>query len=218
MSGRAESSPAVERFVVGLTGGIGSGKSLVTDHLLASGYRVLDADEISRRLTAPGSDGVGDSGGEILSALKKGFGESILTADGELDRKALAALVFSDSDKVSLLNSIMHGAILAEIRENLGQAAGLVFLSAPLLVEAGLDTDCDQVWLITASDEIRAERAAIRDGCTREDVMLRMKNQMPEDEKRRMADVVFLNEGTPRELLKSVDMAVDRVIRAKKIR
>jgi dephospho-CoA kinase len=193
------------KYIVGITGGIASGKTVVTDYLKTLGYDVIDADEISRSITAKGMPAVG--------RLRARFGDGIIDAGGGLDRAALANLVFADTEKLAELNAILHGEISAGIEAEIERQAGLFFLSAPLLFEAGLDEICDCVWLISAEEDLRAKRGAQRDGATEGEVRKRMERQMPDPEKRRRADVIIENDESIEVLLQKVDAEIDKLCR-----
>lgn len=192
--------------VIGLTGGIGTGKSTASSYLAKLGFSVIDADKISREAVAAGSP--------LLEKLKETFGEEIMLPDGGLDRKALGAMVFSDNAKRKQLDGLMHGEILRIIRsrteeERKSGKCEAVFIDAPLL-ETGLDRDCGQVWLITAADEIRIARVMARDGLTEKEVQARIDGQMSESEKRRRADILIENSGSPGELYRQLDEQLDK--------
>lgn len=188
--------------VIGITGGIGSGKSTVSDYLSSLGYEIIDADGISRQLTGAGSP--------ILQELAEAFGTGIFTGPGILDRKKLAEIVFRDPEKNRLLQSI----VTVKVKELCGEKirayrnAGeesVVFLDVPLLYETGSEAMCDLVWYVTADREIRIRRVMKRDGSDRQQVIARMDSQMPEEEKRRRADCVIDNSGDLAGLRRRVD-------------
>lgn len=174
--------------IIGITGGIGTGKSTVAEYLKEKGYPVIDADETGRRISRSR---------ETVREIESRFGTEYVGKEG-LDRKAVAALIFSDPLKKAEFEKIVTKRILdcvskeiADYRKRADQTH--VFLDAPTLFETGADGMVDEVWLITADEEKRVERAAKRDGCSFEEIMLRMKNQMPEEEKAARADVVIDN-------------------------
>ena len=141
--------------VIGITGGIGSGKSTVSDYLRSLGYEIIDADGISRQLTGAGSP--------ILKELGAAFGGGIFTQEGDLDRKKLAEIVFCDPAKNRLLQSIVTvkvkeiaGDRIRAFRET-GEES-VLFLDVPLLYETGSEAMCDRVWYVTAEMEIRIRR------------------------------------------------------------
>lgn len=179
--------------VIGLTGGIGAGKSTVSDYLLDKGYIVIDADKIARSLTDKGSD--------TLQALTAAFGEEILFADGSLDRKKLAGIVFSDGEKRLILEELTTKEVVRIIEERLMQLQGEgykgpVFVDAPLLFESGADRLTGAVWLIDADMDVRVARVMARDGISAEDVKCRIANQMDSEEKKaRSTDIIDNSKG-----------------------
>jgi dephospho-CoA kinase len=193
--------------IIGVTGGIGAGKTTVTEYLRGKGYPVVDADEAAREAVAPGEP--------VLKALVLAFGADILNPDGTLDRSGLAAKVFGDADRTRRLNAITHGDIARRVAEKLRAssghsdgvrgAGGLIFLVAPLLLESGLDALCDRVWLVTADADVRVSRAAARDGTDEDAVRARVEHQMDEDEKRGRADAVLENNRAVGALYAQVD-------------
>ncbi|MDR2156767.1 MAG: dephospho-CoA kinase [Clostridiales Family XIII bacterium] len=201
--------------VIGITGGIGSGKSVVTAYLRRRLYSVHDADEIAAEAVRPGEP--------ALNALTEAFGKGILCDDGTLDRRALADLAFGNGENVKILNRIMHADIERRIAARLErhrshilnnpgerETPKPVFLAAPLLFEAGLSARCDEVWLIAADEALRVRRAAERDGVGEERIRARVLHQMPEAEKRAKADIVIENNGSVDALLARVDRLIDR--------
>lgn len=191
--------------VIGLTGGIGTGKSTASAYLKQKGFAVIDADQIARQVVEPGMP--------LLMTLAKTFGSQILREDGSLDRKALASIVFSDPDKRRTLDGIMHGAIIQVIDEQIAacrkERCRGILIDAPLLFETNLDEKCSSTWLITARQDIRIARVCARDNMTREEVEARIRSQMDEGEKRRRANIVIDNSGTREEL----EMRLDEVLK-----
>ncbi len=183
---------------IGLTGGIGSGKSTVTNYLRKKGYLVIDADKIARDITLPGSP--------TLERLGEFFGKDIILTDGSLDRKLLGERAFSGEQERKKLDEITHGEICDRIRRELVDAGErTVFVDAPLLFEVGLNEDVDQVWLIVADPALRVERVALRDNVSPDHVKSRINSQMGEEEKIRRADIVIQNTGTKEELYRKID-------------
>ena len=182
--------------VIGLTGGIASGKSTVSAMLAKHGLPILDCDRISRELMEPGQ--------RVWQAVKASFGDAILQEDGSIDRKALAATVFSDKDQLELLNAISHPAIVQTVEERLralrqaGCTAAVV--DAPLLIEAGLDRSVDEIWVVIADRETKIARAMLRDGSTREAAAARLDSQLSDEEKCARGDCIIENNGTLEEL------------------
>lgn len=171
-----------ERTVIGVTGNIGAGKSTVTRELAALGAAVLDADRMAREMQAPGS--------EAVLAIARAFGDE-MAPGGVLDRKALGALVFSDPAAKKALDALMWPRLVARTKEELADRQGVCILDAPLLIEAGLETLCDEIWLVTAPEQERCRRIMRRDGLTEQEAWRRIKSQWPEDEKRRYATHVL---------------------------
>ena len=189
-------------MIIGLTGSIGSGKSTASARLAALGARVLDADEISRALTRPG--------GQALPAIRAAFGSDVFDESGALNRRALAALVFADADKRRALNAIIHPLALEQMRVGAADILetdprALIVWDVPLLIEAGWDVFCDEVWLVRAALETRVARVIARDGCTREDALARVGAQMDDVKKARRADEVIENDGDKATLFARID-------------
>jgi dephospho-CoA kinase len=187
-------------LLVGLTGGIGSGKSTVARMLQARGAVVLDADEFARAAVVAGSPG--------LRSVVARFGGDVLTTDGELDRRKLASIVFADPQALADLEAIVHPEVrrmIADgIQENL-DADRVVVLVNPLLVEMGTHRDCDVVVVVSTIPETQIARSLARD-MTEDDVRARMAAQLPLDERARAADVLIDNEGTIDDLEREVDV------------
>ena len=176
-------------YVIGLTGGIASGKSTLSAALRRAGAPVIDADKISHELTIV--DGL------ALPALRDAFGESIFTGVA-LDRRALAERVFGDEEALERLNGIMHPLIMEEIQRQMEslQNEPAVIWDIPLLFETGWDKRCDEVWCAWAPVWIQLRRLIKRDGLTLREARQRIKSQMPGREKRRLADHAIATTGT----------------------
>ena len=143
-------------FVVGITGGIGSGKSAVTDHLETLGIAVVDADKVARVVVEPGTSG--------LATIAEYFGTDILLADGGLDRAALRKIVFDNPDERKVLEGITHPRIRDEIARQLTEASSpYVVLSSPLLLESGQDTVANYVVVVDVPEEVQLRRTMARD-------------------------------------------------------
>ena len=188
---------------VGLTGGIGSGKSEVTRRLAAHGALVVDADTVAREVVAPGSSG--------LAAVVAEFGRDVLGADGSLDRGRLAALVFTDDSARRRLNAVVHPLVRAETARRFAAAPAdaVVVNDVPLLVEAGLAPAYDVVVVVEAPAELRLARLAAR-GLTEPDARARMAAQASDEDRRAVADHVIVNDGS----LADLDRRVRRLWRA----
>jgi dephospho-CoA kinase len=178
-------------LVLGLTGGIGTGKSEVTRALAGLGASVIDADRVGHEAYRPHQG--------IWQEVVQAFGEEILSPDGEVDRKALGAIVFSQPDARAKLNGIMHPWMAKEIERRIDQmrqdGVEVVVLEAALLIEAGWQGLVDELWVTTADEEEAVTRVSLRSGLSEEQVRGRMATQMPVAEKIRQADVVIDNSG-----------------------
>ena len=188
--------------VIGLTGGIGTGKSTVSRYLASRGFEIIDADLIARQIVQPGSP--------LLDEIGETFGRQFILPDGSLDRKALGAYVFSDSHRKKQLDDIMMGRIVSTIRERIRTAKCNVIVDAPLLFEVGLDADVEAVWLVDAADEVRIKRVCARDNIPAQQVSDRIKNQMPQSEKTAKSDEVIDNSGSEEELYQQIDRLIDK--------
>ena len=189
---------------IGLTGGVGSGKSTVAALLAAKGALVVDADALAREVVAPGTDG--------LAEIARVFGSEVLTEDGHLDRPAMASIVFADDDARAKLNAITHPRIAARTVEIMATAApGQVIVhDVPLLVENNLAAAYDLVVVVEAADDVRLERLASR-GMPEPEARRRMGSQASDEQRRAVADVVIHNNGTLADLTAQVDALWERV-------
>ena len=191
---------------IGLTGGIGSGKTTAAKRLLALGARVYHADEISRRALDPGA--------VCYDRVVSAFGREILQSDGTIDRKRLGQLVFSDEEKRQRLNGIVHPYVIEELfaraeRDLLNEPDGIAVFEVPLLFESGLHTMMDHNVVVSCTVENRIRRVMARDDLTREQVLARIQAQMPEEEKLLLADSILFNNGTEDDLIAQVDALYD---------
>ena len=187
--------------VVGLTGGIGSGKSTVAEMLRALGAVVIDADAIVHELQAKGTP--------LLAEMVEAFGPEILRPDGELDRKALGERVFGDAEALARLGRIVHPKVGAEMAARLAAArearVDLVVMDVPLLLEGrqagrgGSEQPYEAIVVVWVPEAVQIERTMKRDGCAREEALRRVRAQMPLDEKRALADHVIDNSGSREE-------------------
>lgn len=172
-------------YLLGLTGGIASGKSHVSRKLRELGWPVVDADSISRELTG--------ENGPALPAIRRLFGGSVFRPDGTLDRAALAALVFADGSKLRALNDLLHPMIFEEIDRRLEalESAPLVVLEVPLLYETGADKSCDEVWTVSVPYAEQLRRLMRRNGLSEQEAAMRIASQMSNREKDLLADRVI---------------------------
>ncbi len=184
---------------VGLTGGIGSGKSTTAGLLAARGAVVIDADRLAREAVEPGSPG--------FDRVVERFGPSVVTAGGDLDRAALAAIVFNDDRRRVELEGIVHPAVrqrIAEIVTAHAESDEVVVLDSPLLIETGAHRDCGYVIVVSASPETQIVRSLAR-GMDEADARARLAAQLPLAEKVAVADAVVDNDGSLAHLTAQVD-------------
>lgn len=191
---------------IGITGSIASGKSVLTAYLLGLGFPVIDADAIARDLVHPGSD--------TLKEIADIFGEDMILSDGNLDREKLGKRVFSDEDARNRLNDIMHPAIVSAMLDLSENFHGLVFYDVPLLFEqiddikeSGLNFDA--IWLVDAKEDVQLARLMARDGIDEAYAKDKIASQMPLEEKKKLATVVFDNSGDLMNLYNQVDDALE---------
>lgn len=173
---------------VGLTGGIGAGKSEVSRLLVEHGAVLIDADRIAREVVAPGTPG--------LAAVVEAFGPEILTGDGSLDRPRLGSVVFADPEKLALLNSIVHPLVGARSREleSAASTGSVVLHDVPLLTENGLAPLYDLVVVVDASPGTQLDRLVRLRGMTEDDARARMAAQASREQRREIADIVIDND------------------------
>ena len=183
---------SVTMIVIGLTGGIGSGKSTVSSFMKTLGIPVFDADESSRAAVKKGS--------ACLQKIVEFFGPDCLLENGELNRPWVADKVFHDKKILKQYEKIVQDQVLAEaqrfLEEQKEKKAMAAVLDVPLLIECGWHTKVDSVWLVKVPKEVQIQRAMLRDGAAEEAVKARIDAQMPLAEKERYADVVIDNSGT----------------------
>lgn len=194
-------------LVLGLTGGIGSGKSTVSALLEAKGAVIVDADRIVRELQQPGQP--------VFEAMVETFGPGIVTADGTLDRQAVADLVFHDEDKLKQLNAIVHPAVGVRILERLDELAdqeGVVILDIPLLVEKG-GYETGGTIVVDVDPELAVQRLVEHRGFDADDARARMSRQATREERLARATVVLDNSGSVEDLERQVDDLWGRIER-----
>jgi len=183
---------------IGLTGGIASGKSTVAARFRELDVCVIDADESSRVVVAPGSTG--------LSRVIERFGGGVVAENGELDRRALRDLIFGDSQARRDLEAILHPLIRADMERGAAAATGLyVVMAIPLLVEGGSRDLIDRVLVVDVDEGLQVERVVARDGSSREQARSILASQASRAVRLAAADDVLRNEGTVRELRQAVD-------------
>ena len=186
--------------IIGLTGGIASGKSTVSSLLTEHGYAVIDADRIAWQLAEPDNS--------LWQAYYERYGEKVLNDDRTLNRQAVASVVFQNPAEKLWMDSAAHPMIKAEIQRNLARliAAGrdVVFLDVPLLYEAGWEYMADTVWVVYADEANQLRRLCQRNGFSEAEAQRRIGAQMPMAEKKRRADVVIDNNGSLEDLSRQV--------------
>ncbi len=188
--------------VLGITGGIGAGKSLVSQLFARLGARVIDADVIARQVL----EKEGGAYGKVVTV----FGPEILNPDQSINRKALAEIVFGDSEKLSLLDGIVHPAVFEEMERQMQSAnCDLVCLDVPLLFSCDFPFVCDKTLAVLAPKEQRILRVKNRDGCTEEQAVARMNHQLSDEEFREKADLVIMNDGNAESLFLKVKEVYD---------
>lgn len=179
---------------VGLTGGIGSGKSAVAERLGRHGALVVDADRIAREVVEPGTSG--------LEEIAAEFGPGILTEDGSLDRPRLGEIVFSDSAKLAKLNAIVHPRVAKRTEELMARASAdaVVVYDVPLLVENDLGALYDVVVVVDVPEDQQVARVAENRGMAEDHIRARISAQATRDQRHAAADIVIDNSGTPEDL------------------
>ena len=182
--------PANKAYVVGLTGGTGCGKSEAARYLAELGAKHIDADAISRSLTAVN--------GEAIPEICRVFGDEVFATDGSLDRRKLHDLVFSSIAHKRALEGIIHPLVQRKTVDEIHSAAEegyrVVILDVPLLFETGMDVLCDETWTMSVSEEEQIQRICQRDNLTREQAQARIANQLPMAERNALARRVINSE------------------------
>ena len=187
--------------IVGLTGGIGSGKSTVAKYMISKGIPVYIADEEAKKIMEDKS---------VKQRIQNIFTESILNENGSLNRKKIADLVFTFPDKLNELNAIVHPEVQNHFKKWLNDHKDYSFIvkEVAILFETGGNKQCDKVILITAPEELRVERAMKRDNLTKKDILVRIKNQLPDSKKKEMSDFVVENIN-----LKDTFLKIDEILK-----
>ena len=189
---------SAQQFVVGITGGIGSGKSAVTDYLEIKGITVVDADKVARVVVEPGTSG--------LAAIAEHFGRNILLPNGMLDRAALRKIVFDKPDERKVLEGITHPLIREEIARQLSEAGSpYVVLASPLLLESGQSSFADYVVVVDVPESVQLSRTMTRDDNSEQLVKSIMAVQLDRESRLARSDTSISNEGTLEELHTRVD-------------
>ena len=191
--------------IIGITGGIASGKSVVTDFLRSQGYQVIDADQVVHELQK--------LGGRLYQVLLSEFGTEILLADGQLDRKKLGTLLFCRPNLLEKSSRLQNDIIREELalkRNQLAATEELFFMDIPLLFEQEYEDWFDQVWLVDVSKDTQLERLMTRNNLSQEEAQRRIAAQLSLAEKRQRAEIVIDNNGALSATLKQVQAFLDK--------
>lgn len=191
--------------IIGITGGIASGKSVVTDFLRSQGYQVIDADQVVHELQK--------LGGRLYQVLLSEFGTEILLADGQLDRKKLGTLLFSRPNLLEKSSRLQNDIIREELalkRNQLAATEELFFMDIPLLFEQEYEDWFDQVWLVDVSKDTQLERLMTRNNLSQEEAQRRIAAQLSLAEKRQRAEIVIDNNDALSATLKQVQAFLDK--------
>ena len=172
--------------IIGLTGGIGSGKSTVANYIASKGIPVYIADKEAKKIMERD---------DVKQKIQNLFTESILNSDNSLNRKKIAEFVFNNPDKLKELNAIVHPEVQLHFKNWLKEHKNYPFIikEVAILFETGGNIQCDKVILITAPEELRIERAMKRDNLTKKDILVRIKNQFSESKKKELSDFIVEN-------------------------
>jgi dephospho-CoA kinase len=197
--GHARVRYAVNRpIVIGVTGGIATGKSSVLAMLAQRGADTIDADAVYHEMIGPG--------GPLVEAIVERFGPDVVADDGSIDRRALAGIVFADRSALADLDQITHPAVIQEVGERIAASdAQVVAVDAVKLIESGMADECDSVWLVVCDPAIQRERLMRRNTLTGDEADLRLAAQPDEAARRLRADTVIDNSGTLHDLERQVD-------------
>lgn len=195
--------------IIGLTGGIASGKSTVSRALRELGAIVIDADEVAHTIMEPGKPAWED--------IIEHFGSGVLNADQTIDREKLGAIVFNNPERLQVLNQITHPRVGEQFKQMIKdiksqQADAVLFIEVPLLYETHMDRICDEVWVVWVDEETQIQRLMKRDGLSREDALKRIDAQMSLDEKARRADFVIDNRFSIEETIESATIYYNNII------
>ena len=194
--------------IIGITGGIASGKSTVTEFLRQQGYQVIDADQVVHELQEPGS--------RLYQALLSAFGPSILQEDGRLDRPKLGAMIFGNPEVLARSSQLQNEIIreeLAHRRDLLAETEAVFFMDLPLLFELEYDNWFDQIWLVDVTEETQLSRLMNRNALSREEAEKRIAAQLSLQEKRKRADVLIDNNGSLEEARQQIRDALQKLER-----
>ena len=192
--------------IIGITGGIASGKSTVTNYLRQKGYQVIDADQVVHELQA--------KGGKLYQALVSWLGSAILNEAGELERPKLSQLIFSSQENLAKSSQLQNDIIrqeLANRRDQLAKTEETFFMDIPLLFEQDYADWFDEVWLVSVNPETQIKRLKARNGYSQEEAQQRLASQMKLEDKVPYADFVIKNDGNLEELIEQIDKKLRRL-------
>ncbi|MCW1081030.1 dephospho-CoA kinase [Streptococcus anginosus] len=192
--------------IIGITGGIASGKSTVTNYLRQKGYQVIDADQVVHELQA--------KGGKLYQALVSWLGSAILNEAGELERPKLSQLIFSSQENLAKSSQLQNDIIrqeLANRRDQLAKTEETFFMDIPLLFEQDYADWFDEVWLVYVNPETQIKRLKARNGYSQEEAQQRLVSQMKLEDKVPYADFVIKNDGNLEELIEQIDKKLRRL-------
>ncbi len=194
-------------YRIGLTGGVGSGKSTVSSYMKELGIPVIDGDKLAQEAVRPRTD--------VMKQIKAAFGNEIFCEDGTLNRIKMAEIVFNEESKRQILNGIIHPYVWEKTQEQLihYQESGntVVVLDMPLLLEISWQLRVEEIWVVRVSTEVQIKRVMERNGMTREQVLERIRNQMPTESKLNYADVIIDNSYTVENTRKQVRIALQHI-------
>lgn len=191
-------------MVIGLTGGIGTGKSTVARRLIEKGYTVIDTDIISKEVIEKE---------EVIIKIKEEFGD-ILDYNGKINRKKLGQIVFKDEKKLNVLNSIMHPIILNEMRKQINEKSKLhniIIVDVPLLFEINIEKEFDIILLVYSTKEIQLKRIMERDNRTKEEALNMINSQMDLEFKKKKSDYILKNNNTLKDLYEEIDKVLEKL-------
>lgn len=199
----------ISKQIIGITGGIGTGKSTVSNILRENGFKVIDADNISKKLM--------EKGNVSYKKVLNYFGSEILDQSGHIDRSTLASIVFNDSRQLKKLNNLTHSNIFMEIRKQIRNAnEKIIFVEIPLLFEEygniiGSGIEFDKICLVFADKQTQINRIMERNNLTKDEAITRIEAQMPVSEKIGMSDIIIENTGSKEELKNKVNSLLEKL-------
>ncbi len=188
--------------IIGVTGGIGSGKSTVSRYLAEKGAQIIDADQIAKDITAKGQ--------EVLNELTEHFGRAIVNSDGSLNRKKLGEIAFGSKNELEALNNITHKHVAKEIAKSLNNIisrgnTAMVIIDAPIPIKHGFLDMVDEVWVVAADMDSRIKRVMSRSGFSYDEALRRVNSQMKDEDYFGIADHIIYNNGSEDELGKEIE-------------